>query len=91
MNKTGSNTVPVERRPDFKQALSTLQQLKQKDEGAQKKKSTMGTEFFFFLLVELARFLVDSLFLLKVTMEMNQVLIEQGDLLYKYLEQFFRA
>ena len=25
-NKTGSNTVPVERRPDFKQALSTLQQ-----------------------------------------------------------------
>ena len=28
---------------------------------------------------------------LKVTMEMNQVLTEQGDLLYKYLEQFFRA
>ena len=34
-NKTRSNTVPVERRPDFKQALSTLQQLKQKEEGAQ--------------------------------------------------------
>ena len=31
-NKTGSNTVPVQRRPDFKQALSTLQQLKQKEE-----------------------------------------------------------
>ena len=29
-------TVPVERRPDFKQALSTLQQLKQKEEGAQR-------------------------------------------------------
>ena len=28
---------------------------------------------------------------MKVTMEMNQVLIEQGDLLYKYLEQVFRA
>ena len=28
---------------------------------------------------------------MKVTMEMNQVLIEQGDLLYKYLEKFFRA
>ena len=28
---------------------------------------------------------------MKVTMEMNQVLIEQGDLLYKYLEQFFKA
>ena len=27
----------------------------------------------------------------KVTMEMNQVLTEQGDLLYKYLEQFFRV
>ena len=34
-NKTGSNTVPVERRPDFKQVLSTLQQMKQK-EGAQR-------------------------------------------------------
>ena len=33
-NKTGSNTVPVEHRPDFKQALSTLQQLKQKEDGA---------------------------------------------------------
>ena len=28
---------------------------------------------------------------MKVTMEMNQVLIEQGDLLNKYLGQFFRA
>ena len=28
---------------------------------------------------------------MKVTMEMNQVLIEQGDLLYKYLEQLFTA
>ena len=32
-NKTGSNIVPVKHRPDFKQALSTLQQLKQKEEG----------------------------------------------------------
>ena len=28
---------------------------------------------------------------MKVTMEMNRVLIEQGDLLHKNLEQFFRA
>ena len=35
-NKTGSNTVPVEHRPDFKQALSTLQQLKQKEEEARR-------------------------------------------------------
>ena len=33
-NKQGSNTTPVTHRPDFKQALSTLQQLKQKAEGA---------------------------------------------------------
>ena len=32
-NKQGSNTMPVTHRPDFKQALSTLQQLKQKAEG----------------------------------------------------------
>ena len=28
--------MPVEHRPDFKQALSTLQQLKQKEEGARR-------------------------------------------------------
>ena len=28
---------------------------------------------------------------MKVTMEMNQVLTEQGDLLFKYLEQVFKA
>ena len=33
-NKTGSDTVPVQRRSDFKRALSTVQQLKQKEEGA---------------------------------------------------------
>ena len=31
-NKTSSNTVPMEQRLDFKQALSTLQQLKQNEE-----------------------------------------------------------
>ena len=35
-NKTGSDTVPVQRRPDFKQALSTLQQLKEKEDAAQR-------------------------------------------------------
>ena len=32
-NKQGSNTMPVTHRPDFKQALSTLQRLKQIAEG----------------------------------------------------------
>ena len=31
-NKQGSDTMPVQRRSDFKQALSTLQQLKEKEE-----------------------------------------------------------
>ena len=35
-NKTGSNIVHVEHRSDFKQALSTLQQLKQKEEGGRR-------------------------------------------------------
>ena len=61
-NKTGSNTVPVEHRPDFKQALSTLQQLKQK-EGAQRnqqwaQRSSSSSWWSW-------RFLVDSLFLWK--------------------------
>ena len=34
--KTGSDTIPVQRRSDFKQALSTLQQLKEKEEEAQR-------------------------------------------------------
>ena len=35
-NKTGSNTVRTTHRPDFEQALSTLQQLEQKEEGARR-------------------------------------------------------
>ena len=35
-NKTGSDTMPVQRRSDFKQALSTLKQLKEKEEEAQR-------------------------------------------------------
>ena len=62
-NNTGSDIVPVQRRPDFKQALSTLQQLKEKEAGAQRNQQRAG--FFFFIMVELARFLVDSLFLPK--------------------------
>ena len=60
-NKTGSNTVPVEHRPDFKQAfhLAAIETERRRSST----KSTMGTEFFFFFMVELARFLVDSLFL----------------------------
>ena len=42
-----SNTVPVTRRLDFKQALSTLQQFERRRRSS--KKPTMGTKFFFFV------------------------------------------
>ena len=35
-NKIRSDTMPIRRRSDFKQALSTLQQLKEKEEEAQR-------------------------------------------------------
>ena len=51
-NKTSSNPVSVEHASDFKQALSTSQQLKQKrsltDVHELSQKSTMVAEFFFF-------------------------------------------
>ena len=34
-NKIGSDTMPIRRRSDFKQTLSTLQQLKEKEEKTQ--------------------------------------------------------
>ena len=66
----------MEHRPDFEQALSTLQQLKQKEEGAQRNQQWAQSSSS--SCVELARFLVGLLIPMKVTMEMNQVLIEEG-------------
>ena len=87
-NKTGSKTVPVERRPDFKQALSTLQQLKQKKEFKEIKN---GHRVLLLLHGGVGKVLGGLLIPLKVTMEMNQVLIEQGGLLYKYLETILQG
>ena len=64
-NKQGSITVLVEHRSDLKEALSTLQQSKQKSRRSLtsahvlSQKSTNGTECFFYM-VELPRFMVDS-------------------------------
>ena len=63
-NNIGSDIVPVQRTPDFKQALSTLQQLKAKEEETQRNQR-WAQKFFLFFMVEFARFLVDSLFLWK--------------------------
>ena len=93
-NKTGSNTVPVEYRPDFKQALSTLQKLKQRRRSFTKRPRTLadinnGHRVLLLLHGGVGKVHGGLLIPMKVTMEMNQVLIEQGDLLYKYLEQVF--
>ena len=79
--------MPVEHRPDFKQALSTLQQLKQK-EGA--RRNQQFARVLLLLDGRVGKVLGGLLIPMKVTLEVNQVLIEQGDLLYKYLEQVFR-
>ena len=51
-NKISSDTMPIRPRSDFKQALSTLRQLKEKRRSSTK--PTMDTKLFF-VLVELAR------------------------------------
>ena len=92
-NQTGSNTVPVTHRPDFEQALSTLQQVKQ-EEGAlqtstnprRNQQWAQSSSSFSWWSWRFGGLLIP----MKVTMEMNQVLTEQGEM-YKYLEQFFRA
>ena len=76
-NKTGSNTVPVEHRPNFKQALSTLRQLKEKRRSSTK--PTMDTKLILRLGgagKEHGGLLIPT----KVSMETYPVLIEQGDL-----------
>ena len=54
-------------------------------------KSTTGTEFFCLLHGGVGKVLGGLFNPLKVTMEMNQVLIKQGDLLYKYLETILQG
>ena len=80
--------MPVEHRPDFKQALSTLQQLNKKKK---LKEINHGHRVLLLLHGGVGKVHGGPFIPMKVSMEMNQVLIEQGDLLYKYLEQFFRA
>ena len=88
-NKTGSDIVQLQRSSDFKQALSNLQQLKQKEKEAQR--NQRRAQSLLLLHGGVGKVLGGFLISMKVTMEMNQVLIEQADLLYKYLEQFFKA
>ena len=78
-NKTGSNTVPVKDRPDFKQALSTLQQSKQKKELYKRTRTLaeINNGHRVLLLHGGVGKVHGGLFIpMKVTMEMNQVVTE---------------
>ena len=66
-NKTGSDTMPVRHRSDFKQALSTLRQLKDKEDAAHQNKRwsqsySSSCAKLFFVLVELASIMVAFFF-----------------------------
>ena len=86
--RTNSDTVQVQRRPNLKQALSTLQLLKKKKE---LKEINNGHRVILLLHGGVGKVLGGLLIPMKVTMEINQVLIEHGDLFHMYLEQFFTA
>ena len=90
-NKKGSNTVPVQRRPDFKQTLSYLTAI---ETGRRRSSKEINNGHRVLLLLHGGVGKVSSwtpYSYEQSTMEMNQVLIEQGDLLFKYLEQVFKA
>ena len=81
-NKIGSDAMPIWHRSDFKQALSTLRQLKEK----KKKKKLNETSDGHKAILRLGgagKVLGVHLVPTKVTMEMNQVLIDQGNLINK--------
>ena len=81
-NKIGSDTMPIGHRPDFKQALSTLQQLKEKEHAAQ----TNDRHKAILRLGGAGKDHGGLLIPTKVTMETYPVLIDQGNLINKYLE-----
>ena len=93
-NKQGSNTMPVTHRPDFKQVLSTLQRLKQKAEGdshvpTNSNRNQQWAQSASFLHGGIGKVHGGLLILMKVTMEMHQVLTERGDLLNAVFGKFF--
>ena len=79
-NKIGSDTMPIRHKSDFKQALSTLRQLKEK------RRSSNETNDGHKAILRLGGAGKDHgglLIFTKVTMETYPVLIDQGNLLYK--------
>ena len=93
-NKQGSNTVRTTYRSDFKNALSTLQQLKQKEGALQTptdshRNQQMGTKFFFH--GGIGKIHGGLLILVKFTREMKPSTDRTGRLVVQYLAQLFWA
>ena len=77
-NKIGSDTMPIRHRSDFKQALSTLRQLKEKEEEAKRNQRwTQSYSSSWWSWQEHGGLLIPT----KVTMETYPVLIDQGNLI----------
>ena len=92
-NSSLLQTRQVEHRDDFKQALSTAIETGRRRSFYKRPRTLAEIYNGHRVLLHggVGKVHFGLLIPMKVTMEMNQVLIEQGDLLYKYLEQFFRA
>ena len=86
-NKIGSDTMPIRHRSEFKQALSTLQQLKEKEEGAQRNQRWVQSSSSWGAGKDHCGLFIP----MKVTMETYPVLIDQGNLINKFLGHFFKA
>ena len=92
LNKTGSDTVPVQRRPDFQTSMVFLAAIERKKQELKEISNGHRVHLLLLLLHGGVGWVFGGLLILmKVTTEMNQVLIEQGDLIFKYVEQLFKA
>ena len=94
-HRQGSNTMPLTHRPDFKQALSTLQRLqKEAREEPQvptysyKHQQWGGTKFIFYIM-ELARFMVDSLSFRKSRRRCTKYWVNGATRCLQHLASFF--
>ena len=93
-NKQGSNTVRMTHRSDFKKGIVYRATIETKKKEPHKRPRTLTEINNGHKVLHhggVGKVLGGLLIPLKVTMEMKQVLIEQGDLSYKYLEQVLRA
>ena len=91
-NKQGSNTMPLTQRPDFKQALSTLQRLQQ-EAGQEPQVPTYSHKHQQWEARSSSPtwwFTADSLSFATVKEEVNQVLSERCDLLLAVFDKILR-